>query len=114
MRNPTLAALLLLAHTALGDVTTGIPDDGHPRRRARRLRSGTGDWASAVQRATAFVKQLTLAEKINVTTGLDILGRCVGNTGTIPRLNWKGLCLEELPAVLRRGCQPDGTTVLYI
>ncbi|KAJ7104836.1 hypothetical protein C8R44DRAFT_639618 [Mycena epipterygia] len=62
---------------------------------------GTGDWASAVQRATAFVKQLTLAEKINVTTGVDVLGRCVGNTGTIPRLNWKGLCLEDSPLGVR-------------
>ncbi|KAJ7104859.1 glycoside hydrolase superfamily, partial [Mycena epipterygia] len=58
-------------------------------------------WASAVQRATAFVKQPTLAEKVNVTTGVDVLGQCVGNTGTIPRLNWKGLCLKDSPLGVR-------------
>ncbi|KAJ7104880.1 glycoside hydrolase superfamily, partial [Mycena epipterygia] len=48
-------------------------------------------------RSTALVKQLTLAEKINVTTGVDVLGRCQ----TIPRLNWKGLCFEDSPLGVR-------------
>ena len=32
--------------------------------------SGAGDWASAYAKATAFVSQLTLIEKINLTTGV--------------------------------------------
>lgn len=32
--------------------------------------SGAGDWASAYAKATAFVGQLTLVEKINLTTGV--------------------------------------------
>ena len=32
--------------------------------------SGAGDWASAYAKATAFVGQLTLIEKINLTTGV--------------------------------------------
>lgn len=32
--------------------------------------TGTGDWASAYAKATAFVSQLTLIEKINLTTGV--------------------------------------------
>jgi beta-glucosidase len=43
--------------------------------------SGDGDWASAVANARAFVAQLTLEEKVNLTTGIGINGRCVGNTG---------------------------------
>src|SRR5437868_5764277 len=60
--------------------------------------AGHGDWASAVRRARALVKTLTLEEKVNATTGegkaawkyrvIDVpncnpglFGRCVGNTG---------------------------------
>ncbi|KAJ7093688.1 beta-glucosidase [Mycena epipterygia] len=111
MRNPTsaLATLLLFALPSLADVTTGIPDAAPPGFEewespivlpAPPVR-GTGDWASAVARAAAFVKGLTIEEKINVTTGVDILGRCVGNTGTIPRLGWKGFCLEDSPLGVR-------------
>lgn len=32
--------------------------------------TGLGDWASAYSKATAFVSQLTLIEKINLTTGV--------------------------------------------
>ena len=32
--------------------------------------SGTGDWASAYTKARAFVGQLTLLEKVNLTTGV--------------------------------------------
>lgn len=31
---------------------------------------GQGDWASAYQKARAFVTQLTLLEKVNLTTGV--------------------------------------------
>ena len=31
---------------------------------------GTGDWAEAYQKAHAFVSQLTLLEKVNLTTGV--------------------------------------------
>lgn len=32
--------------------------------------SGAGDWASAYEKARAFVSQLTLLEKVNLTTGV--------------------------------------------
>ncbi|KAJ7702117.1 glycoside hydrolase superfamily [Mycena olivaceomarginata] len=56
---------------------------------------GTGDWASAVARARKFVAGLTLEEKINVTTGIDIVG------AAIPRLGWDGLCLQDSPLGVR-------------
>ena len=31
---------------------------------------GSGDWAAAYSKAQAFVKQLTLLEKVNLTTGV--------------------------------------------
>ncbi len=45
------------------------------------MRGGNG-WADAYQKAQAFVSQLTLLEKVNLTTGVGWEeGPCVGNTG---------------------------------
>ena len=45
------------------------------------MRGGNG-WADAYERAQAFVSQLTLLEKVNLTTGVGWEeGPCVGNTG---------------------------------
>lgn len=47
---------------------------------------GQGDWADAHERAVEFVSGLTLAEKVNLTTGSGWeQERCVGETGGIPR-----------------------------
>lgn len=51
---------------------------------------GLGDWTEAYAKARAFVSQLTLLEKVNLTTGVGWEGeKCVGNTGSfdqdIPR-----------------------------
>jgi beta-glucosidase len=47
---------------------------------------GQGDWADAHKRAVEFVSGLTLAEKVNLTTGAGWeQERCVGETGGIPR-----------------------------
>lgn len=64
--------------------------------------SGAGDWASAYTKATAFVTQLTLMEKINLTTGVGWQSeRCVGQTGAIPRLGFRSLCLQDSPVGVR-------------
>ncbi|CAO1599979.1 MAG: hypothetical protein LQ349_001251 [Xanthoria aureola] len=64
--------------------------------------SGAGDWASAYERARAFVAQLTLLEKVNVTTGVGWQSeRCVGQTGAVPRLGFRSLCLQDSPLGLR-------------
>lgn len=53
------------------------------------------------QRALAFTSQLTNAEKANLTTGTGLVSRCVGNTGAIPRLNFRSLCLSDGPTGVR-------------
>ncbi|KAJ7762672.1 glycoside hydrolase superfamily [Mycena metata] len=105
----TLLVATLALPAALADVVTGEPDPAPPG--FEQWVSpvivpsppvvGTGDWVSAVVRAKSFVAGLTLEEKINVTTGIDLAGRCVGNTGTIPRLGWNGLCLQDSPLGVR-------------
>ncbi|KAL2060074.1 hypothetical protein VTL71DRAFT_9896 [Oculimacula yallundae] len=57
------------------------------------------EWAMAYEKARLFVSQLTLDEKVNVTLGFP--GMCVGNSGSVPRLGFRGLCFEDAPAGIR-------------
>ncbi|KAJ5130891.1 uncharacterized protein N7515_006930 [Penicillium bovifimosum] len=64
--------------------------------------TGAGDWAEAYQRAVDFVSGLTLAEKVNLTTGAGWMQeRCVGETGGIPRLGMWGMCMQDSPLGVR-------------
>ena len=63
---------------------------------------GLGDWDAAYAKARALVSQLTLLEKVNLTTGVGWEGeKCVGNTGSVPRLGLTSLCLEDSPLGVR-------------
>ncbi|KAF4627536.1 hypothetical protein G7Y89_g10617 [Cudoniella acicularis] len=64
--------------------------------------SGEGDWEESYEKAKSFVSQLTLLEKVNLTTGVGWAGeRCIGNTGFIPRLGFVGFCTEDSPLGVR-------------
>jgi beta-glucosidase len=74
------------------------------------LTRGSGPtWESAIQKARDFIQfhNLTIEEKVNLTTGLGWQGKgyagraCVGNIPPIERIGWKGLCLEDSPAGVR-------------
>jgi hypothetical protein len=70
------------------------------------MRGGNG-WQDAYAKAQAFVSHLSLLEKINLTTGVGWEGeQCVGNTGTIPRIGFPGLCLQDSPLGIRFGEHP--------
>ncbi|KAI1762237.1 glycoside hydrolase family 3 protein [Hypoxylon sp. FL1150] len=57
---------------------------------------GSGKWADAYADARELVGQMTLEEKVNVTRGFTSSENvCAGNTGTIPRLGWPGMCLHD-------------------
>lgn len=60
---------------------------------------GTAGYEDALEKARAFVAQLTLEEKADMVTGQP--GPCVGNIVAIPRLNFTGLCLQDGPQSLR-------------
>ena len=48
------------------------------------------------------MSQLTLEEKVNLTTGTGWqLDRCVGQTGSIPRLGFRAMCLQDSPLGIR-------------
>lgn len=59
-------------------------------------------WQEAYQKAKAVVSEMTLLEKVNLTTGTGWMADlCVGNVGSIPRLGWRGLCMQDGPQGVR-------------
>lgn len=59
-------------------------------------------WQDAYSKAKAFVSQMTLLEKVNLTTGVGWASeQCVGNVGAVPRLGLRSLCLQDSPTGVR-------------
>ncbi|RPB26956.1 hypothetical protein L211DRAFT_846517 [Terfezia boudieri ATCC MYA-4762] len=59
-------------------------------------------WAASYKKAQKLVEQMTLAEKVNVTTAVGwMMGRCVGNTGPVERLGFPSLCAQDGPLGIR-------------
>jgi len=93
----TLGAIASLANAQLDGAVS------QPHYPAPWMRGGNG-WADAYVKAQKFVSQLTLLEKVNLTTGVGWEGEaCVGNTGSIPRLNFAGFCMQDSPLGVRFG-----------
>ncbi|KAF3039252.1 hypothetical protein E8E11_004825 [Didymella keratinophila] len=67
--------------------------------------SGAGGWDAALEKAQAFLAQLTTEEKAQIVTGTS--GPCVGNIGPIQRLNFTGLCLQDGPLAIRQAIYVD-------
>ncbi|KAK7715168.1 hypothetical protein SLS64_003865 [Diaporthe eres] len=63
--------------------------------------TGSGDWGESYTKARAFVGQLTLEEKVNLTGGITSSTGCSGFIASIPRLNFPGLCLSDAGNGLR-------------
>lgn len=56
----------------------------------------SADWTAAYAKAQDVVSKMTLAEKVNLTTGTGLLmGPCVGNTGSALRFGIPNLCLQD-------------------
>jgi len=92
--------LCLLGGASAITASTDVPDvNGFPSPWAR---GGPGGWDEAYEKARAFVTDLTLVEKVNLTTGTgwesDV---CVGMTGSIPRLGFRGICTQDSPLGVR-------------
>ncbi|KAL3478556.1 glycosyl hydrolase family 3 N terminal domain-containing protein [Aspergillus californicus] len=64
--------------------------------------NGQGEWSEAYSRAVDIVSQMTLDEKVNITSGTGWqLEMCVGQTGSVPRLGLKSMCLQDSPLGIR-------------
>ncbi|KAL3477228.1 putative beta-glucosidase E [Aspergillus californicus] len=66
-------------------------------------RGGTHkNWAESYKKASALVEQMTLIEKVNITTGTGWqMGMCVGNTGPANLVHFPSLCLQDGPLGIR-------------
>ncbi|KAK5663830.1 hypothetical protein OQA88_33 [Cercophora sp. LCS_1] len=59
-------------------------------------------WEEAYAKAKEFVSQMTLLEKVNLTTGTGWASeQCVGQVGAIPRLGLRSLCMHDAPVGIR-------------
>ncbi|KAI8934881.1 hypothetical protein NX059_008555 [Plenodomus lindquistii] len=102
--------LVFLAATVLILATGGIwawkrsaPKDGLSPPWYPSPRGGTDkDWEESYNKAAELVKQMTLPEKVNVTSGTGwSMDLCVGNNGAVPRLQFHSLCLQDGPLGIR-------------
>ncbi|KAG1442820.1 hypothetical protein G6F56_010905 [Rhizopus delemar] len=59
-------------------------------------------WDEAYEKANALVKQMSLEQKVNITTGLGWeAGPCVGNSGRTTSPDFPELCLQDSPLGVR-------------
>lgn len=102
----TAAPLLLLASTA-NAIPSRRPDNYDPKHHHKNQYGNdipldpAVRWQSAHAAATALVSQMTLQEIANITQGQNETFGCGGVTGSVPRLNFPGLCLQDGPAGVR-------------
>ncbi|PSR83398.1 glycosyl hydrolase family 3 N terminal domain-domain-containing protein [Coniella lustricola] len=53
----------------------------------------TGSWQASIAKAKAMLEQMTMDEKINITSGVTPSNGCSGEVGPIPRLGFPGMCM---------------------
>jgi beta-glucosidase len=98
--NSAIYASAFAVGLAIGQLIDGQSPPSYP---SPWMRGGLG-WDDAYAKATTFVSQLTLLEKVNLTSGVGWQGeKCVGNTGSIPRLGFSSLCMQDSPLGVRFG-----------
>ncbi|TKA27515.1 hypothetical protein B0A50_04345 [Salinomyces thailandicus] len=95
--------LLLLTAGGLWVYKSGTPSTGQSEPWYPAPLGGTSKpWQVSYEKAAKLVDQMTLPEKINVTTGTGwSMDLCVGNTGRVDRLGFPSLCLQDGPLGLR-------------
>ncbi|KAF2842470.1 glycoside hydrolase family 3 protein [Patellaria atrata CBS 101060] len=105
MKLEVSAALLLAAGLAYAqDEHSPLWGSTSPPKYPAPWAQGTGEWAEAYAKAQEIVSQLTLLEKVNITTGVGWQGdNCIGNTGTIERFGIRNLCFQIAVTGVRSG-----------
>ncbi|KAL1861773.1 hypothetical protein VTK73DRAFT_6915 [Phialemonium thermophilum] len=107
-----LVSLALLASSPVSAAVTARDAQLHQRELATSdpfypspwMNPEANGWEDAYAKAKAFVSQLTLLEKVNLTTGIGWQGgQCVGNVGSVPRLGLRSLCMQDSPVGIRFG-----------
>lgn len=113
----TAALVLLLSAGGIWVYKTGAPEDGQSDPWYPSPHGGTvKSWEEAYRKAAALVGQMSVVEKVNITSGTGwMMDMCVGSTGTVDRLGFPSLCLQDGPLGLRFAdnatAWPAGVTV---
>ncbi|KAL2164014.1 hypothetical protein VTH06DRAFT_3228 [Thermothelomyces fergusii] len=108
---------LAVAGTAESRKTNGKPlARSEPFYPSPWMNPNADGWVEAYAQAKAFVSQMTLLEKVNLTTGVGWAAeQCVGQVGAIPRLGLRSLCMHDSPLGIRgtdyNSAFPSGQTV---
>ncbi|KAL7787358.1 glycoside hydrolase family 3 protein [Trichoderma afarasin] len=84
---------LFLAAAALPPGT--VAAENAPQIPLTQQGKGNGQWAYAYRRAEKLVQQMTIEERANITRGYRSDNVCAGNTGSVPRLGWPGMCVHD-------------------
>ena len=97
------AALLVWLLLSLKDVKELGPKDGlSPPWYPAPLGGTVGSWQSSYEKASALVGNMSLVQKVNVTTGTGwAMNLCVGNTGSANGVGFPMLCLQDGPLGIR-------------
>ncbi|KAK1831265.1 putative glycoside hydrolase [Podospora conica] len=97
-----MAFLLRLAVVAAATAAAAAVSDPYAAGYPSPWASGGPGWDEAYAKAKEFVSGLTLLEKVNLTSGTGWQAdECVGNTGSVPRLGFRGFCLQDGPLGIR-------------
>ncbi|CED82386.1 Glycoside hydrolase, superfamily [Phaffia rhodozyma] len=96
--SPLLHARFDLTQRADGTVDPHDPPEV-PANHTFPAATGGAGWKDAFEKAKSIVDQMTIQEKVNVTSG--IVGPCVGNTAPVPRFGIPSMCLEDGPLGVR-------------
>lgn len=93
-----ISAAVLVSLAALGSAQKATFELSYPS----PWGTGGPGWDEAYEKAREFVSKLTMLEKVNLTTGTgNQADLCTGNTGSVPRLNFRHLCLQDGPVGVR-------------
>lgn len=97
------AVVLLLATGGIWAWKASAPKDGLSPPWYPTPKGGTDvQWEQSYKKAAELVRQMTLVEKVNITTGTGwSMDMCVGNNGAVPRLKFPSLCLQDGPLGIR-------------
>jgi beta-glucosidase len=94
---------LLLSAGGIWVYHEAVPKDGESEPWYPSPRGGSLDsWQESYKKAAKLVDQMTLVEKVNISTGTGwAMAMCVGNTGPVDRLGFPSLCLQDGPLGMR-------------
>ncbi|OAL75538.1 hypothetical protein A7D00_1137 [Trichophyton violaceum] len=79
-----------------------IPDRTFPMKQRSPQVKTVPRWQDSYFKAQSLVNNMTLVEKVNVTTGVGWqMGLCVGNTGPATEVGFPSLCFQDGPLGIR-------------